>query len=107
MDFRGEKRSNETHESKTDLETKLYTKAKGQSAKLSFMGHVLMENKNGLAVDNRISQPGYHAEPDAALEMAQGLAGGRKKTIGAGKTLRPEEFNRLIKENEYYLSCSS
>ena len=52
---------------------------------MSFMGHVLMENRNGLAIDNRISKPGYHAEPDAALEMAQGIAGDWKKTIGADK----------------------
>ena len=85
VNFHGEKRTNETHESKTDPESKLYTKSKGQTAKMSFMGHVLMENRNGLAVDNRISQPGYHAEPDAALEMAQGIAGKNKKTIGGDK----------------------
>lgn len=85
VDFHGEKRSNETHESTTDLEAKLYTKGKGQTAKLSFMGHVMMENRNGLAVDTRVTQPGYHAEPDAALEMAQGLFDGRRKTLGGDK----------------------
>lgn len=85
VDFHGEKRTNDTHESKTDPEAKIYTKSKGQAAKLSFMGHVTMENRNGLAVDTRVSQPGYHAEPDAALEMAQGLADGRHKTLGGDK----------------------
>jgi transposase len=85
VDFHGEKRSNDTHESKTDPEAKLYTKSKGQTAKLSFMGHVTMENRNGLAVDTRVTQTGYHAEPDAALEMAQGLADGGRKTLGADK----------------------
>jgi transposase len=85
VDFHGEKRSNETHESTSDSEAKLYTKGKGQTAKLSFMGHVTMENRNGLAVDTRVTQPGYHAEPDAALEMAQGLADGRRKTLGGDK----------------------
>lgn len=85
VDFHGEKRSNETHESKTDPDAKLYTKSKGQAAKLSMMGHVTMENRNGLAVDTRVTVPGYHAEPDAALEMAQGLADGRRKTLGGDK----------------------
>lgn len=85
VDFHGEKRSNETHASTTDPEAKLYTKAKGQTAKLSFMGHLMMENRNGLAVDTRVTQPSYHAEPDAALEMAQGLADGRRKTVGGDK----------------------
>lgn len=85
VDFHGEKRSNETHESTTDSEAKLYTKSKGQAAKLSYMGHVIMENRNGLAVDTRVTQPGYHAEPDAALEMAQGLADGGRKTLGGDK----------------------
>jgi hypothetical protein len=45
----------------------------------------VMENRNGLAVDTRVTQPGYHAEPDAALEMAQGLADGGRKTLGGDK----------------------
>lgn len=85
VNFHGEKRTNDTHASRTDPEAKLYTKGKGQTAKLSFMGHLMMENRNGLAVDTRVTQPGYHAEPDAALEMAQGLADGRRKTIGGDK----------------------
>ena len=97
VNFHGEKRTNETHESKTDPESKLYTKSKGQTAKMSFMGHVLMENRNGLAVDNRISQPGYHAEPDAALEMAQGIAGKNKKTIGGDKHYESvPEFTKIL-----------
>ncbi|MBK8202589.1 MAG: IS5 family transposase [Bdellovibrionales bacterium] len=56
VDFKGEKRSNETHESKTDPESKLYTKSGGQAAKLQFMGHVTMENRNGLVVDTRLTR---------------------------------------------------
>jgi transposase len=85
VNFHGEKRSNETHESKTDPEAKLYTKGAGQTAKLSYMGHVMMENRNGLAVDCRMTTPGYHAEPEAALEMAQGLFDESRKTIGGDK----------------------
>lgn len=97
VDFHGEKRSNETHESKTDPEAKLYTKGKGQSAKLSFMGHVVMENRNGLAVDTRVTQPGYHAEPDAALEMAQGLADGGRKTLGGDKHYDQQSLTEGLK----------
>jgi transposase len=98
INFQGEKRSNETHESKTDPESKLYTKSKGATAKMSYMGHVLMENRNGLAIDNRISKPGYHAEPDAALEMAQGIADGEKKTIGADKHYDQNSLTEGLRE---------
>jgi len=65
---------------------------------MSFMGHVLMENRNGLAVDNRISQPGYHAEPDTALQMAQGIAGQKKKTIGGDKHYDQEVLTTSLRE---------
>ncbi len=65
---------------------------------MSFMGHVLMKNKNGLAVDNRISQPGFHAESDAALEMAQGIADKKKKTIGGDKHYDQETLAGPLRE---------
>src|SRR5688572_5539620 len=61
-DFRGEKRSNETHESKTDPESKLFRKGMGKEAKLSFSGHALMENRNGLLLDLRIAEANGRAE---------------------------------------------
>lgn len=67
--FRGEKRSNETHASKTDPEAKLYRKGHGQEAKLGYLGHVLMENRNGLIVDAMLTQADGTAERDAALLM--------------------------------------
>lgn len=98
VDFHGEKRSNETHQSKTDPDAKIYTKSKGQAAKLSFIGHVTMENRNGLAVDTRVTPPGYHAEPDAALEMAQGLADGRHKTLGGDKHYDQQSLTDGLKQ---------
>lgn len=83
VDFKGEKRSNETHESKTDPESKLYTKSGGQAAKLQFMGHVTMENRNGLVVDTRLTQATGTAEREAALEMAMAL--GHGSTLGSDK----------------------
>ena len=67
--FHGEKRKNDTHESTTDPESRLFTKSSGQAAKLSYMGHVLMENRNGLVVKARLTQATGTAERDAALEM--------------------------------------
>ena len=83
VDFKGEKRSNETHESKSDPESKLYTKSGGQAAKLQFMGHVTMENRNGLVVDTRLTQATGTAEREAAAEMAMALNQG--STLGADK----------------------
>src|SRR3990167_7536369 len=79
VDFHGEKRSNQTHESSTDPEAKIYTKSKGQAAKLNYMGHVLMENRNGLAVQATVTQAGYHAEHDAALDMLDQQGGENQK----------------------------
>jgi transposase len=67
--FRGERRTNDTHESKTDPEAKLYRKGNGQEAKLGYLGHVLMENRNGLIVDAMVTQADGTAERDAALLM--------------------------------------
>lgn len=83
VDFKGEKRSNETHESTVDPDARLYTKSGGQAAKLQVMGHVTMENRNGLVVDTRITQATGTAEREAAFEMATGLPEG--STLGADK----------------------
>lgn len=98
VDFHGEKRSNKTHESKTDSDSTLYRKGNGKEAKLSYMGHVLMENRNGLAVDARLNKPGYYSEEDATLEMAQGLEGKRKKTIGGDKNYDRQSLTDNLKE---------
>jgi len=68
-DFRGKPRSNDTHESKTDPDAKLWRKGKGREAKLSHMGHVLMENRHGLVVDADVTAASGHAEREAALAM--------------------------------------
>jgi transposase len=98
INFKGEKRKNKTHESKTDPESRLYTKGPGQTAKLSYMGHVLMENRNGLAVDAQVTQAGYWAESDAALDMIKQTPGKHCKTLGADKNYDKEEFCRHLRE---------
>lgn len=69
VDFKGEQRTNDTHESKTDPEAKLFRKGYGKEAKLSHMGHLLMENRNGLVVDAEVTEASGTAERDAALTM--------------------------------------
>src|SRR4029077_9083426 len=73
-DFRGEKRSNQTHRSTTDPDARLYRKGPGMEAKLCFIGHALMENRSGLIVDTRLTRVSGHAERLAALDMIQGFA---------------------------------
>jgi transposase len=67
--FHGQQRRNDTHRSKTGPDAKLYRKGYGQEAKLSYLGHVLVENRNGLIVDAMATQAGGYAERDAALLM--------------------------------------
>jgi transposase len=92
VNFKGEKRSNETHESKTDPESRLYTKSSGATAKLNYMGHVLMENRNGLAVEATLNQPSGHAEHEAALEMIKSHDVSENSTLGGDKNYDNHEF---------------
>lgn len=72
VDFKGEKRSNATHASKTDPDARLYKKSPGTGAMLCFIGHALMENRNGLIVQADVTQADGHGERKAALEMITG-----------------------------------
>jgi transposase len=83
--FRNEKRSNETHASTTDPDARLARKATGKEAKLAFHGHLLMENRNGLVVDARLTQATGTAEPEAALAMLSEVPGTHRITVGADK----------------------
>lgn len=73
-DFRGQKRSNETHQSTTDPDARLYRQGPGMEARLCFIGHGLMEKRSGLLVDARLPRLSGHAERRAALEMVQDFA---------------------------------
>ncbi|MGH9434112.1 MAG: IS5 family transposase [Terriglobia bacterium] len=83
--FHREKRSNETHVSNTDPDAKLYRKADGREGRLCFMGHVLMENRNGLAVDATLTQATGTAEREAALALIDRHGRDRRITLGADK----------------------
>lgn len=92
VDFHGEKRSNATHQSTTDPEARLFKKGKGREAKLSYMGHVLMENRNGLVVDAELTQATGTAEREAALEMLEQIPGSGVVTVGADKGYDTRDF---------------
>ena len=83
--FRNEKRSNATHASTTDPDARLARKATGKEAKLAFHGHLLMENRNGLVVDARLTLATGTAEPEAALAMLSEVPGAHRITVGADK----------------------
>lgn len=92
--FHKEKRTNATHESTTDPEALLYKKGDGQPAKLCYIGHVLMENRNGLAVLGSVSRAGGTAERDVALALIDQHRGRRMRriTLGADKAYDVEPF---------------
>jgi hypothetical protein len=93
VNFHGEKRSNETHESTTDPESKLYRKGHNQEAKLSYVGNVLMENRNGLIVDLRIDQATGFAERNGALALLdEHLPNPSRATLGADAGYDTRDF---------------
>jgi transposase len=85
MNFRGEKRSNQTHESKTDPEALLARKGQGKESKLSYTGNLLVENRNGLIVDAEVFQSNGTAERDAALIMLEKVPGTQPVTVAGDK----------------------
>src|SRR6267143_224990 len=92
VDFRGEKRKNQTHESTTDRDARLFTKSSGSQAKLSYMGQVLMENRNGLLVQTFLTEATGRAERDAALLMVEAIPAGKRVTLGGDKNYDTQEF---------------
>lgn len=92
MDFKGEKRCNDTHESKTDPEAKLMRKGFGKEAKLSFSASALMENRNGLLVDIVVGEANGTAEIDGALEMLERVASPKRITVGGDKGFDTKRF---------------
>jgi len=97
--FHGHQRRNETHESKSDPEARLFRKGRGKEAKLCYMGHVLTENRNGLVVDVELTAADGRAEREAGLAMASRLPGGRRRvTLGADKGYDSEAFVTALRE---------
>jgi transposase len=92
VDFRGQRRSNQTHVSQTDPEARLARKGAGQETKLCFAGHVLMENRNGIAVDVVLTKATGTAERDAAEQMLNRRPRRRRITVGADKAYDTRGF---------------
>ena len=92
LDFRGEQRTNATPASTPDPDARLYKQAKGQQAKLGYLGHVLMENRNGLIVNTRLTQATGTAEREAAVEMVAELPGTYRVTVGGDKASDTQAF---------------
>lgn len=90
--FHKEKRSNDTHQSTTDPQARLYKKGDGQPAKLCYLGHALMENRHGLAVDGGVTQATGTAEREAALELVDRRPGVGRITLGADKAYDVRQF---------------
>ena len=102
--FKGEKRTNDTHESKTDPEAKLVKKGRGREAKLAYMGHALMENRNGLVVGFVTTTASGHAERDAAITLLKRERArrpgkvGKRLTVGADRGFCAREFVKRCRE---------
>jgi len=98
-DFHGEKRTNETHRSTTDPDARLYKKSYGKESKLSYLGHVLVENRNGLIAAAMATTADGYAERDAALLMLEQKQQDRSRriTVGADKAYDSEDFVRTAR----------
>ena len=97
-DFHGEKRANETHASSTDPEAKLFKKGPGQQARMAFMGHLLMENRNGLVVGASLTEASGTAERDAAAALVAEIPGRHRVTVGADKAYDTVAFVTALRQ---------
>lgn len=95
-DFHGERRTNDSHSSTTDDEARLYRKGNGKESHLAYLGHALMENRNGLAVGGIVTQATGKAEREAALALCEDIKPG--STLGADKGYDAEGFVEALKD---------
>ena len=92
VNFHGETRSNDTHESTTDPDARLARKSGGHESKLAYCGNVMIENRNGLVVDTELLQCNGTVERDAAMLMAERVEGTERITVGADKAYDTKDF---------------
>jgi transposase len=98
VNFHGERRSNATHASTTDPDARLARKGSGKEAKLSYIGNVLMENRNGLVVDVTLFPASGTAEREAAIEMVAELPDAGRITVGGDKNYDTQAFVAQLRE---------
>jgi transposase len=98
--FHGDRRSNQSHESKTDPDAKLYRKSSGGEARLSYLGHTLVENRSGLIVGTYLTEADGYAERDAALLMAyqKRRKSNKPMTLGADKAYDTQDFVAALRD---------
>ncbi|MFA9462641.1 IS5 family transposase [Thiohalorhabdus methylotrophus] len=96
-DFRGEQRTNDTHQSSTDPGAKLYKKAPGQAARLAYLGHLTIENRNGLVVATELTPADGYAERDAAIAMLERMRGRHRITVAADKGYDSRDFVEALR----------
>lgn len=92
VDFHGQRRTNETHQSTTDPDARLYKKAAGRDARLGYLGHVLIEHRSGLIVQATVTPADGFGERDAALTMVERLGGRQRITLAADKGYDSRDF---------------
>jgi IS5 family transposase len=95
--FHGQQRRNDTHESKTDPDAKLFRKGAAQEAKLCYMGHVLMENRNGLVVGAEVTQATGFAEREAGIRLMKRIPRGMRATLGGDKNYDTFDFVKALR----------
>ncbi len=98
VDFQSENRSRDTHESKTDPDALLFKKSVGTAAKLSYMGHAMMENRHGLVVEGEVTQATGTAEREAAVNLVEALGVEGRATLGADKNYDTRDFVARMRE---------
>ena len=102
MNFHGQKRSNATHQSTTDPDARLFRKGRGKEAKLVFMGHALMENRNGLVIDFEVTAATGTAERETAVRQVDEAKqdGFRPATLGGDKNYDTKNFVENMRERD-------
>ena len=98
VNFHGQKRSNKTHQSTTDPDSMLCRKGKGKEAKLGYAGHLLMENRNGLAVSACVTPATGTAEREAGLAFAEAISGDGRVTLGGDKNYDTHDFVEQLRD---------
>jgi len=98
VDFRGERRRSDTHASTTDPDARLYRKGKGQESKLSYLGHVVIENRNGLVVGAEVTLATGRAEREAALSLMEEVPRAQRATVGGDRGYDVSSFVAALRE---------
>jgi len=98
VDYQGQKRKNDTHESKTDPDARLYRKSRRTGAQMSYLGHALMENRNGLVVNVKVTHADGKAEERAAASMAATIKGKHRATLGGDKGYDSDGLLRELRD---------